>query len=119
MRGFVGPADIFRNPAGDLLPVRAAGAAGTQPLRPELATAGDDFAVMGMHFKLGLYEHQSAGAIQGVIDLMAEEPTLLDDPDSLLRRADHDLRAGVQHHRRPGQLTAMEQVLDGHPEPCP
>ena len=32
-----------------------------------LATGGDDFAVMGMHFKLGLYEHQSAGAIQGLI----------------------------------------------------
>ena len=26
---------------------------------------------MGMHFKLGLYEHQSAGAIQGLIDLIA------------------------------------------------
>ena len=49
-----------------------------------LATAGDDFAVMGMHFKLGLYEHQSAGAIQGVIDLIAAEPKLLDDPDQLL-----------------------------------
>ena len=39
---------------------------------------------MGMHFKLGLYEHQSAGAIQGVIDLIAAEPRLLDDPDQLL-----------------------------------
>ena len=39
---------------------------------------------MGMHFKLGLYEHQSAGAIQGVIDLIAAEPKLLDDPDQLL-----------------------------------
>jgi 2-methylcitrate dehydratase len=28
-----------------------------------LANKGDDFSVMGMHFKLGLYEHQSAGAI--------------------------------------------------------
>ncbi len=26
--------------------------------------SGSDFAVMGMHFKLGLYEHQSAGALQ-------------------------------------------------------
>ena len=25
---------------------------------------------MGMHFKLGLYEHQSAGAIAGLIDLL-------------------------------------------------
>jgi 2-methylcitrate dehydratase len=49
-----------------------------------LAVAGDDFAVMGMHFKLGLYEHQSAGAIQGIIDLIASEPKLLDDPEQLL-----------------------------------
>jgi 2-methylcitrate dehydratase len=36
-----------------------------------LSHSGDDFAVMGMHFKLGLYEHQSAGAIQALIDLLA------------------------------------------------
>src|ERR1043165_8618439 len=34
---------------------------------------------MGMHFKLGLYEHQSAGALQGLIDLVRHHPTLLDD----------------------------------------
>ncbi|MBW8883785.1 MAG: MmgE/PrpD family protein [Planctomycetia bacterium] len=45
----------------------------------ELAAGGDDFAVMGMHFKLGLYEHQSAGAIAGLIDLIAKNPQLLDD----------------------------------------
>ncbi len=33
-----------------------------------------------MHFKLGLYEHQSAGALQGLIDLINKSPTLLDDP---------------------------------------
>ena len=58
--------------------------------------------MMGMHFKLGLYEHQSAGAIQGVIDLIAAEPKLLDDPGPAARHADPHLRAGVQHHRRPG-----------------
>ena len=41
------------------------------PFELVLSTASDDFAVMGMHFKLGLYEHQSAGALQGLIDLMA------------------------------------------------
>ena len=56
----------------------------TSPFDLALATAGDDFAVMGMHFKLGLYEHQSAGAIQGMINLIAAEPKLLDDPDQLL-----------------------------------
>jgi 2-methylcitrate dehydratase len=38
---------------------------------------------MGMHFKLGLYEHQSAGAIQGVVDLIADQPLLVDDPAEL------------------------------------
>ena len=27
--------------------------------------------VMGMHFKLGLYEHQSAGALEGAISALA------------------------------------------------
>lgn len=27
---------------------------------------------MNMHFKLGIYEHQSASAIQGVIDLLVQ-----------------------------------------------
>ena len=31
---------------------------------------------MGMHFKLGLYEHQSAGAIQGILNLVSQQPTL-------------------------------------------
>ena len=28
---------------------------------------------MGMHFKLGIYEHQSAGAIQGILNLLLNE----------------------------------------------
>jgi 2-methylcitrate dehydratase len=89
MRGFVGPADVIRNPQAIfcLFEPRET-ASGTDrlasPFDLYLATAGDDFAVMGMHFKLGLYEHQSAGAIQGVIDLVAADPRLLDDPDQLL-----------------------------------
>ena len=38
---------------------------------------GDDFAVMGMHFKLGLYEHQSAGALQAVIDTVVNHPNFV------------------------------------------
>jgi 2-methylcitrate dehydratase len=34
---------------------------------------------MGMHFKLGLYEHQSAGALQGLINIISRHPHLLDD----------------------------------------
>jgi 2-methylcitrate dehydratase len=40
---------------------------------------------MGMHFKLGLYEHQSAGAIAGLIDLLERNPQLLEDAPKLQR----------------------------------
>ncbi len=36
-----------------------------------------------MHFKLGLYEHQSAGAIQGLMDVLARQPGLLESPEKL------------------------------------
>ena len=72
MRGFIGPADIFRNPQAIFCLFEPPAQADASPFDLTLATAGDDFAVMGMHFKLGLYEHQSAGAIQGVIDLIAD-----------------------------------------------
>lgn len=84
MRGFVGPADIFRNPQAIFCLFEPPAQPESSPFDLTLATAGDDFAVMGMHFKLGLYEHQSAGAIQGIINIIAAEPTLLDDPEQLL-----------------------------------
>jgi 2-methylcitrate dehydratase len=84
MHGFVGPADIFRNPQAIFCLFEPPQQPATSPFDLTLATAGDDFAVMGMHFKLGIYEHQSAGAIHGVIKVVAEEPKLLDDLDSLL-----------------------------------
>lgn len=83
MRGFVGPADVFRNPQALFCLFDTPANTDSSPFDLTLATAGDDFAVMGMHFKLGLYEHQSAGAIQGVIDLIAHETTLIDHPAQL------------------------------------
>jgi 2-methylcitrate dehydratase len=83
MRGFVGPADIFRNPQALFCVFEPPERADESPFDLALATAGDDFAVMGMHFKLGLYEHQSAGAIQGLVDLMAAHPAILDDAERL------------------------------------
>lgn len=94
MRGFRGPRDIFRNPEaifrlfegpGQMLQKVGAKEANTEPADASpfdlaLARSGDDFAVMGMHFKLGLYEHQSAGALQAVLDLLAANPSLLDRP---------------------------------------
>lgn len=86
MAGFMGPRDIFRNPEaifrlfegpGQMLQKVGAGKPPnlaerhSSPFELVLSREGDDFAVMGMHFKLGLYEHQSAGALQGLISLLA------------------------------------------------
>lgn len=93
MAGFLGPRDIFRNPEaifrifegpGQMFQKVGASDANTEkrdasPFDLVLARSGDDFAVMGMHFKLGLYEHQSAGALQGLIDLINANPHLLDE----------------------------------------
>lgn len=83
MRGFIGPADIFRNPEAIFCLFEPPATRGESPFDLRLATSGDDFAIMGMHFKLGLYEHQSAGAIQGLMDLMERHTTLLDDESRL------------------------------------
>jgi 2-methylcitrate dehydratase len=85
MRGFIGPADIFRNPEAIFCHFEPPGVKGASPFDLRLTTSGDDFAVLGMHFKLGLYEHQSAGALQGLIDLLQQHPALLDDERPLQR----------------------------------
>lgn len=93
MSGFLGPRDIFRNPEsifrifegpGQMFKAVNATSANTEqkdasPFDLVLGRAGEDFAIMGMHFKLGLYEHQSAGALQALIDLLNKAPHLLDD----------------------------------------
>src|SRR3954469_10272765 len=83
MRGFVGPADILRNPQAIFCLFERPAEDDTSPFDLELATGGDDFAVMGMHFKLGLYEHQSAGAIEGLIRLLCQHPELAADPAAI------------------------------------
>ncbi|MBX3363873.1 MAG: MmgE/PrpD family protein [Phycisphaeraceae bacterium] len=95
MAGFLGPRDIFRNPEAifrlfqgpsQLFQKVGAPSANTakgdaSPFSLHLSMKGDDFAVMGMHFKLALYEHQSAGAIQAVVDLIAKAPGLIEKAD--------------------------------------
>lgn len=85
IRGFLGPADIFRNPQAIFCLFEPPSTDDVSPFDLELAVGGEDFAVMGMHFKLGLYEHQSAGAIQGLLDLLEAHPDLLDDVERLQR----------------------------------
>lgn len=74
MNGFVGPKDIFRNPESMFRQFEKTD--GDSPFDLVLNHSGDDFAVMGMHFKLGLYEHQSAGAIHGILELLLANPEL-------------------------------------------
>eukprot|EP01083_Nonionella_stella_P058246 152616_1 len=82
MAGFVGPRDIFRNPES-IFRLNEPTAGDRSPFRLVLSHSGDDFAVMGMHFKLGLYEHQSAGAIQGLLDVLLKFPSLASDPSAI------------------------------------
>jgi 2-methylcitrate dehydratase len=85
MRGFIGPADIFRNPEAIFCLFEKPAGRGESPFDLVLATSGSDFAIMGMHFKLGLYEHQSAGAIAGLIELLSRHPAILNDAANLIR----------------------------------
>jgi 2-methylcitrate dehydratase len=89
MRGFVGPKDIFRNPEAifrffepttgttaskDNIDItlgnKVRWGEGASPFNLVLSHSGADFAVVGMHFKLGLYEHQSAGALEGALSAL-------------------------------------------------
>ena len=71
MKGFQGPKDIFRNPEAIFRQFEPC-ADYQSPFEIVLANKGSEFAVMDMHFKLGLYEHQSAGAIEGILRLIGD-----------------------------------------------
>jgi len=88
MRGFIGPKDIFRNPEALFRQFQPTDTNDVSPFDIVLGNKGDDFAVMGMHFKLGLYEHQSAGAIQAIINMLhTQRDTLLSEnnPENIER----------------------------------
>lgn len=82
MMGFKGPADIFRNPEAIFRFFEKTNG-NESPFDLILSHGGSDFAVMGMHFKLGLYEHQSAGAIQGTINLVTSNPVIAERPKGI------------------------------------
>lgn len=81
MNGFLGPRDIFRNPEAIFRLFQKTD--GDAPFDIVLSDEGSDFAVMGMHFKLGLYEHQAASAIAGLVQLLHMHPDILNDPANL------------------------------------
>jgi 2-methylcitrate dehydratase len=84
LAGFVGPRDVFRNPLA-IYRLNHPCPDGESPFDLELGVADDAFAINGMHFKLGLYEHQSAGALQSLIDLFAAAPELASDLEAIRR----------------------------------
>ena len=57
MKGFIGPKDIFRNPEALFRQFKPTESNDVSPFDLVLQNKGTDFAVMAMHFKLGLYEH--------------------------------------------------------------
>ena len=78
LAGFEGPRDVFRNPLA-IYRLHEPCPDGESPFDLELGVSGDAFAIHGMHFKLGLYEHQSAGALQALVDLFAAHPSIAGD----------------------------------------
>ncbi len=78
LAGFTGPQDVFRNPLA-IYRLNEPTADGSSPFDLELGLDGDAFAIHAMHFKLGLYEHQSAGALQSLVDLFSRHPALARD----------------------------------------
>ena len=84
LAGFVGPQDVFRNPLA-IYRLNQPCPDGESPFDLELGVAGDAFAINAMHFKLGLYEHQSAGALQSLVDLFGVRPALAADLEAIRR----------------------------------
>lgn len=82
MAGFQGPKDIFRNP--ESLFRLNAGFDEHSPFDVLLGFNGDEFSIQSQHLKMGIYEHQSGGAIQGILDLLLEHRSLAKQtPDTL------------------------------------
>jgi 2-methylcitrate dehydratase len=100
MAGFLGPRDIFRNPEaifrifegpGQMFKAVNATDANTEqadasPFDSAPRPRGDDFAVMGMHFKLGSTSTSPPGAIQAMTDLLAGRPELLDPGENAIKK---------------------------------
>jgi 2-methylcitrate dehydratase len=78
LAGFLGPRDVFRNPLA-IYRLNQPCPDGQSPFDLELGVSGDAFAIHSMHFKLGLYEHQSAGALQAIVDACVAQPDAVRD----------------------------------------
>ncbi len=88
MLGFQGPRDIFRNPQAVFCLNQPPAQPDASPFDLVLTVRGREFAIWDMHFKLGLYEHQSAGAIAGLVQLLRQRPELLSAGPEALRQVE-------------------------------
>lgn len=82
LHGFQGPRDVFRNPLA-IYRFNEPCSDGMSPFDLELGESGNAFAIHAMHFKLGLYEHQSAAAIQSLLDIIEKTPSLAGDIENI------------------------------------
>ncbi len=85
MMGFRGPADVFRNRQAVFCLYEPPTQSDHSPFDLELTTHGDRFALMHMHIKLGIYEHQSASALDALIQLCAASQFAPKSPDEIHR----------------------------------
>lgn len=76
MMGFQGPKDVFSNPEA-IFRLLSGYPDNETPFDLYLGFSGDDFSIMGQHFKLGIYEHQSGGAVQAMLDLIMANQELV------------------------------------------
>jgi 2-methylcitrate dehydratase len=83
LAGFRGPADIFRNRQAVFCLFEPPSDPHCSPFDLELATSGDAFAITNMHIKLGIYEHQSAAALDALLQLLQRLPHLPRSPEEV------------------------------------
>jgi len=110
MLGFIGPKDIFRNPQ-TIFQVFEKQQSANSPFDLTLTHSGADFAVMGMHFKMGLYEHQSAGALQGLINVLLDNPDALLQPGINTSSSDSDEKTDFYPHIKSIKIVAYQPAF--------
>jgi len=96
------PADIFRNPQPSSASLNRPRIITRALFDLALANCRRDFAVMACTSNSAFTSISPPGAIQGIMDLAAKHPQLLDDPASSSRSASRST-SPPSHHRRSGQ----------------
>lgn len=83
MMGFQGPKNVINNPEA-IFRLLSGYPEDESPFDLYMGFSGEDFSIMGQHFKLGIYEHQSGGAVQAMLDLIFANKDLITlDPNEI------------------------------------